>query len=421
MTMQCDVAVLGAGLAGLCAARDLIGAGLNVAVLEARDRVGGRTLTVPFEAAGLRVDLGAEWVAPAHHVALMEELRSYGIGLEPAPEESGDSVLKGLSANAISVLRELESISKQVDPTDPAWYAAMGKFDVPMAAYLRSCELDESSERLILAHSFALQGAHPDDYSLINLLHEFAAFGGVEQAFGAAEHRIVGGTQALSVAISESITSSVHFNWPIEVITQSDAGVAIAGPRGHIEAGQVIIALPLNVLKNLTLDIDLPDAAQAVIRQRHAGRAAKGWTRAQIQDAVTSSGWPDAVEVYSRQGSLSDAVCTFAVAHPDHSQGLAKSWEALSRRHTDVILAEASLSHDWVEDPYAMGSWLSLYPGQAEGVHQLADNPPPCLFAGGDLSRGWYGWMEGAVSSGRDAAVRLLAYRQRGELRPAQG
>ena len=85
MTTRCDVAVLGAGLAGLCAARDLIGVGLNVAVLEARDRVGGRTLTVPFEAAGLGVDLGAEWVAPAHHVALMEELRSYGIHLEPAP------------------------------------------------------------------------------------------------------------------------------------------------------------------------------------------------------------------------------------------------------------------------------------------------------------------------------------------------
>lgn len=183
----------------------------------------------------------------------------------------------------------------------------------------------------------------------------------------------------------------------------------------------MIIALPLNVLKNLTLDIDLPDAAQAVIRQRHAGRAAKGWTRAQIQDAVTSSGWPDAVEVYSRQGGLSGVVCTFAVACPDHSQSLAKSWHALSRRHTDVILEEASLSHNWIEDPYAKGSWLSLYPGQAEGVHQLADNPPPCLFAGGDLSRAWYGWMEGAVSSGRDAAARLLAYRQRGELRPAQG
>ena len=53
MTTRTDVAILGTGLAGLCAARDLIGVGLNVAVLEARDRVGGRTLTVPFEAAGL--------------------------------------------------------------------------------------------------------------------------------------------------------------------------------------------------------------------------------------------------------------------------------------------------------------------------------------------------------------------------------
>ena len=67
---QIDVAVLGAGLAGLCAARELSGAGLDVVILDARDRVGGRTWTVPFDPAGCSVDLGAEWEAPQHHRAL---------------------------------------------------------------------------------------------------------------------------------------------------------------------------------------------------------------------------------------------------------------------------------------------------------------------------------------------------------------
>ena len=110
---QIDVAVLGAGLAGLCAARELSDAGLDVVILDARDRVGGRTWTVPFDAAGCSVDLGAEWVAPQHHRALMAELERYEIGLEPAEvalhepsspsrDQSVDTLFKSLNARAIT-------------------------------------------------------------------------------------------------------------------------------------------------------------------------------------------------------------------------------------------------------------------------------------------------------------------------------
>ena len=81
---QVETVVVGVGLAGLCAARDLSGAGRQVVLLEARDRVGGRTYSVPFEAAGLTVDLGAEWVDPDQHQAMMQELARYGIDLEGA-------------------------------------------------------------------------------------------------------------------------------------------------------------------------------------------------------------------------------------------------------------------------------------------------------------------------------------------------
>ncbi|MEL0007902.1 MAG: FAD-dependent oxidoreductase, partial [Luminiphilus sp.] len=81
-----EVVVVGAGLAGLCATRDLLAAGFDVLLLEARDRVGGRTWSVPFDSAGCTVDLGAEWVAPEHHGNVMDELSRYGLALERSSE-----------------------------------------------------------------------------------------------------------------------------------------------------------------------------------------------------------------------------------------------------------------------------------------------------------------------------------------------
>jgi monoamine oxidase len=81
MQIKTEVAVIGAGLAGLVAARELVAAGKQVALLEARDRVGGRTWTVPFSNGGLSVDLGAEWVIPIAHSAMVEELKRYKLPL----------------------------------------------------------------------------------------------------------------------------------------------------------------------------------------------------------------------------------------------------------------------------------------------------------------------------------------------------
>jgi monoamine oxidase len=89
-----EIVIVGAGLAGLIAARDLLRAGHKVIVVEAKDRVGGRTWSVPFDAAGCLVDLGAEWVAPDHHIAVANELRAYNLVLEeppllPTPRKTG--------------------------------------------------------------------------------------------------------------------------------------------------------------------------------------------------------------------------------------------------------------------------------------------------------------------------------------------
>ena len=420
---QIETVVIGSGLAGLCAARDLLKAGRQVVLVEARDRVGGRTYSAPFEAAGLTVDLGAEWVDPDKHQAMMQELTRYEIDLEGTVSETPSQGLtpKTEAAPWHSTVQTCDRIAAQLNPDQPHWYEGFDQFDLPVTAFLEAHSLDINDLSTFLAHGFALQGAHPDDYSMLNLLHEFASFGGVEAAFNGAESRIVGGAQSLSVALANTLGSALRLNCPVTRIAKTEGGVIVEGPAGQILAGWVIVALPLNVLSHLSLDMPLPADAGRVIAEGHVGRAAKGWGAATLSEPVESVGWPHAVEVYSRSGSRSDAICTFAVAKPDHDEALAESWRVLAARHPDSAFHQQRLSHDWMADPFSRGSWLSSAPDQMRGLHELADMPPPVLFAGGDLSRGWYGWMEGAVTSGKDVATRLLGYASDDTAPPATG
>ena len=419
---QIETVVVGAGLAGLCAARDLLDAGRQAVLLDARDRVGGRTYSVAFEEAGLIVDLGAEWVDPEQHQAMMHELARYGIDLERTTSKTPPQPLapETEAGSWHSIVRICDPVAARLNPDQPDWYEGFDDFDLPVTAFLKSHALDIDHVTAFLAHGFALQGAHPDEYSMLNLFHEFAAFGGVEAAFNGAESRIAGGAQSLSIAIAKKLGPALRLNYPVTRIAKTGEGVFVEGPAGQLLAGQVIVALPLNVLSHLSLDMPLPAEAAQVIAEGHVGRAAKGWAGATLSEPLESVGWPHAIEVYSRRGSRTDAVCTFAVAELDHDEALAESWRVLATQHPDIVLQQ-HLSHDWISDPYSRGSWLSSAPGQMRGLHQLADMPPPVFFAGGDFSRGWYGWMEGAVTSGRDVASRALASTGDGSALPAMG
>ena len=423
MQNKTEVAVLGAGLAGLVAARELIAAGKQVTLLEARDRVGGRTWTVPFANTGISVDLGAEWVIPTVHTAMVEELKRYHLPLV-APDGVKDIVNalpQDIHADYQSLLASVDTDAARINPNHPDWYRTVEHLDQPFSDYLRVRSECDAAKDLLLADGFALHGADPDRYSTVNMLHDVAAFGGTAEAFQADEQRIGGGAQALSLAIAKTLAGAIQGNWFAERITQTLEGVEIAGPNGTLLAQALIIALPVNVMSSLTMDCHIEHAARRVIQEKHPGAAAKGWASVSCPEPIHSSGWPNAVEVYSRTGTSMSAIATFAVADPSHDAALAKSWRSVRSRHPNLEWHNEFLSHDWVNDPLAQGTWLSAAPGQQKGWHQLADNPPPIIFAGGDVSRRWYGWMEGAVTSGRDSAHRIQNYLEQTAVSRATG
>ncbi len=160
-----DVIIIGAGLAGLVAARDLRAGGLSVRVLEARDRVGGRVWTDPLPGAGTDVELGAEWFSPGPHAAVAAELARYGLSPAEAVRgphrwhlPDGESGHDDKTALA-DTLDRLDDDAARIDFGRSDWHHCAPELDVPFAGYLASVCPSERVRALILAWSFALMGA----------------------------------------------------------------------------------------------------------------------------------------------------------------------------------------------------------------------------------------------------------------------
>jgi monoamine oxidase len=284
-----DVVVLGAGLAGLAATRTCLDEGLSVCVLEARDRVGGRTWARPF--LGATVDVGAEWVSPDRHTAVMAELTRYGIGLVPAPaQERVTWSLEGRAQVSATILtkdeeHELHALYAAVEEDadrivfrEPRWHEGVGDLDISMADYLARFDLSPVTRGYFLLHAFALMGADETVYSALHLLHEFAGFGTCEEAFGGESDRIRGGTMSIAAAIAAELDpAQIRFGTAATAVRQRADGTAeVATDQGVFAGATAIVAVPVNVLAHLKLGVSLSEATHRVLAEGHAGSITKG-------------------------------------------------------------------------------------------------------------------------------------------------
>jgi putrescine oxidase len=432
-----DIAVLGAGLAGLSAARDLQRSGADVIVLEARDRIGGRVEAVTLPD-GRTVQAGGEVFGPGHtaYGELVEEL---GLTVEPSyvadPGEMTwglvDGVYVGDDAPWMSeaerrdearVQRAFVGLAGTVDPDDPWSHPDAARLDaLSVAGWLRDQHALPAVHRRHALASLSLACDGPERTSLLAELRKHAALGG-EQFYDLERWeslRVAGGSAAVPAALVAELTpGSVRFNVPVRriEITRRQTTVALADGE-EIAAEAVVCTIPAGPLRAIEI-AGLSDARLRSLRSQRQALAAKViaayeesfWLQAG-QNGLAETEWLFGSTWPQRAGVLSMLVpperLSAFLATPEAARSSAVVDGLVALYGERARFPIAMLERAWGVDPFTQGYIASWAPGDLTRVGPLhGTHEPPFYLAGSDH---WVaGYMEGAVRTGRDAARAAL-------------
>lgn len=412
---QPSILILGAGLAGLSAAETLSDAGFRVVLLESKSEVGGRTHSQRLD--GAVIERGAEFYHPDHHARVVQRMAAFGLTPLLLPKsaevtwlcEAGEARRLGDwdSFKGSLLSQQINRDSGRFDPS-LWWSEGAAEFDISWQDYLDRLEGDEDDKRRLKALLHTLTGSTAAHHSALGVLREIAQFGGLDEALNANEYRIKGGTLQLSTAIETRLlaqgAAEIRFGASVKSIDRATSRYQVTLEEGGIiEADALLVALPLNVATSLTWRDGLGEAYPSLMARlgSHANRSRKHWFAASqpFEDRISSD--TSSIAFTEDSGQLGCVIAP-SEASLEREAGLLS---------LDVNAERIVSDHDWVEDPAAKGAWMTPRVGQIpllHEVHQLSINQPRLQWVGGDWSPAWAGWMEGAIRSGEDAAVRLI-------------
>jgi monoamine oxidase len=446
-----DVVVIGAGFAGLSAARHLVDAGQDVAVLEARDRVGGRTLTQ--EVAGHPVDLGGQWLGPGQDriAALVEELGFATV----AQRTDGDAVLldeRGATRAAgeaafalpggtlgayLEVQAALDAVAETI-PTDAPWSApdAAALDAVTFATWMEARTDDPAARQLIELVVHAVFAADPGAISALHVAFYVASAGGwsklVDSDGGAQQDRVVGGMQPVVAALAGRLGDRVRLGHPVAELVHDGPGdgVVARGPWGEVRARRAIVAVPQALASRIAYDPPLPADRDQLTQRMPAGSVIK------VQVVYDRPWWLDD-GLNGQVLTLGGAVgVTFDGSPADDGPGVVTCF--LEGRHAVAARAMADderrglvLDHlvaglgpaaaepvgyaelDWSAEPWTRGCYgAHLPPGAWTTLGHVLRTPVGRIhWAGTETAEAWMGYIDGAIRSGERAAAEVLAAR----------
>ena len=418
-----DAVVIGAGFAGLVAARDLIEAGRTVVVLEARDRPGGRTYSGTFPGTDVVIDLGAEWFDPARHHFMAAEVARYGAKFVEADKGGASRWFldgrhsDGDEPDGLIDMNELEEVLNRLRADIAPVVFAKGftqtntaALDIPFNEYLDKLDAPPAIADLLRAQSYTLTGALPEEFSALVYLREIAGFDhNPDYSFFASLARVDIGSGGLAERVAAEISEHIRLSEPVTSVTELSDRVDVTTANGKHYAGRrIILAAPLNTLGDIEFTPSLPPALAELVREGHTGRCIKVWSKLSGSKHVFAMGWPGIVEC-TVKGTVSvpdgerAIMASFGLA-PD----LAIDRPDLVQAGLDDLKLEATVEevygHDWIGDPYSKGTWLALRPGQPPLHGRVESHWGAIHLAGADFSGVWSGWVDGAIESGRDAA-----------------
>ncbi len=412
------IIVIGAGLAGLTAAYELTLAGHDVTVLEARNRAGGRVLTVRDFADDLYAEAGGEWVEHNHDY-MHRYVEEFGLGLYRGSFIDTEQETLNFSPRSREPHEKLQSIIKQIKPFEDknpsraeydrlSFYQLLKQINAP-AEMISQMQREVSN----------LMAINIESISALHLLSEFAL------PESRASFRIAGGNDLVPKSLASRLSEKIHYSRPVLKIEHNAAGVIVTflenGSQQQLTSERIIIAAPFTCVRHIEFAPALSEQKMKTIRALSYGQILKAplqfrerfWLKAKGERRRSLTGLIGSV--YEATGGQPGPRGLLTAYIPDKS-GMEIARLGVDDRLKKILAAVTELHPEagryfeggavkwWQEDEWAGGTYAYFRPGESVSLRPRIAEPEGRIHFAGEHTASWQGYMNGAIESGHRAA-----------------
>lgn len=441
-----DVVVVGAGLAGLTAARELVRAGKSVLVLEARNRVGGRLLTREV-LPGVHLDFGGQWIGPTQDrvAALVQafQLRTfptYNLGQHTLLADNKISRYKGTIPNlGLRALLDIGRAQKRLDrmaaqvPLEAPWKAPKAKewdsltFDTWVEQHMST----KAGKNGLHIFSEAVLAAQSHEFSLLHALFYIRSGSGFEKLIdtenGAQRERLIEGAQSLALRLAAQTGEGLRLGAPVHSIIQRNDSVQVESRNGSFKAEYAIIAIPPTLAGRIYYDPPMPSLRDQLMQRLPNGAVIKCmafypvpfWREQGLSGFATAD--DGAVKLVFDNSPYGDSVGVL-LGFLEGARARELSCLPDGERRQIVLSClqrffgeragrpEDYLEQDWLAEEWTRGCYGAHFPtGTWTQFGAVLQEPVGRIhWAGTETATRWMGYMDGAIESGIRVAQEVL-------------